>query len=56
MKRTFVFLSLSVVLAVATLAQSSPFAKGSMCKSCCHDKCGQTCCQNGCTESCCQSK
>lgn len=56
MKRTFVFLGLSVVLAMATLAQSVSFARGVMCKSCCHDKCGQSCCKSGCTESCCQSK
>lgn len=56
MKRTFVFLGLSVILAIATLAQGTYFAKGNMCKSCCHDKCGQSCCKSGCTGKCCQSK
>lgn len=56
MKRTFVFLGLSIVLAIATLAQGTSFGTSRAAQSCCHQKTSQSFCQSGCTDKHCQNK
>jgi len=55
MKRTFALLSMSLVLAVAALAQTSQPTTKAGCANCCKDKCGQSCCEKGCNKcGCCK--
>jgi len=48
MKRTLTLLSMSLVLAIAALAQTSQPTTKAGCANCCKDKCGQSCCKDGC--------